>query len=275
MTKAMQSWLVLAMAGAIVVGLTLWRMGMLPPGDRPAPWLETPSSSAPESLPSTEPAAPAIAHPLADSPAPPLLAREVGQALANLLGKEAVDGFVQIDEFPRRFAATVDNLARAHAPALLWPVAPTTDRFVVDPSDDGPVIGAANGQRYTAFVQLAESVNTVRAVDLYARLYPLLQSAYGELGFPGRYFNDRLISVIDVLLATPRTEGPVKVQLTEVKGPVPSLRPWVRYEFVDPELEQLTAGQKMLVRMGPENERRLKAKLAEIRAELLRRSPAR
>jgi hypothetical protein len=55
------------------------------------------------------------------------------------------------------------------------------------------------------------------------------------------------------------------VQLTQVHGEVPSTRPWVRYEFADPKLEALSAGQKMLVRMGSDNARRLKAVLAELR----------
>lgn len=119
---------------------------------------------------------------------------------------------------------------------------------------------------------LAESVNTTRAVDVYLRLYPLLQRAYEELGYPKRYFNDRLIEVINQLLATPNaTEQAIKVQLTEVKGSIPSVRPWVRYEFADPALESLSAGQKILLRVGPVNQRRLKAKLAAIRQELLKR----
>jgi hypothetical protein len=61
---------------------------------------------------------------------------------------------------------------------------------------------------------------------------------------------------------------PVKLQLTEVKGPIPSVRPWTRYQFADPKLEALAAGQKILLRVGPVNERRLKAKLAEIRQQL-------
>jgi len=81
--------------------------------------------------------------------------------------------------------------------------------------------------------------------------------------------------VIDVLLATPDVEYPVKLQLTEVKGPITPLRPWVRYEFVDPDLESLSAGQKILVRVGAVNQRRLKAKLAEFRQELVRRAPMR
>ena len=41
----------------------------------------------------------------------------------------------------------------------------------------------------------------------------------------------------------------------------------MRYEFTNPEYESLSAGQKMMLRMGPEHERRLKAKLREIRAQ--------
>lgn len=60
----------------------------------------------------------------------------------------------------------------------------------------------------------------------------------------------------------------------EVKGPVPSTRPWVRYEFADPELQNLSAGQKILIRMGPAHERRLKQKLGELRANLVRSQQA-
>jgi hypothetical protein len=42
----------------------------------------------------------------------------------------------------------------------------------------------------------------------------------------------------------------------------------VLYEFADPSLEQRSAGQKMLIRMGPVNESRVKAKLRDIRRAL-------
>jgi hypothetical protein len=96
----------------------------------------------------------------------------------------------------------------------------------------------------------------------------VFQKSYEELGYPGRYFNDRVVEVIDQLLATPEPSGPLAVHLTEVKGPVTSERPWVRYEFSKPEYESLAAGQKMLLRMGPEHERRLKAKLRQFRAQI-------
>jgi hypothetical protein len=45
----------------------------------------------------------------------------------------------------------------------------------------------------------------------------------------------------------------------------------VRYEFADPALESLSAGQKMLLRTGAENHQRLRAKLVDLRARVARR----
>ncbi len=84
-------------------------------------------------------------------------------------------------------------------------------------------------------------------------MYPQLQKTYEELGYPGRYFNDRVVEVIDHLLATPEppAAGPL-MQLTEVKGSVPSTQPWLRYEFADTDLQSLSSGQRILLRVGPD-----------------------
>ena len=76
------------------------------------------------------------------------------------------------------------------------------------------------------------------------------------------------------LLAAPEPAGPLELTLTEVQGPYPSTRPWVRYEYVDPHLQTRSVGQRMMVRLGPDNERRVKAKLREFRALLAPQAPA-
>ena len=204
---------------------------------------------------------------------PPLAAAEVPAALKQLLG--SAGEWLQADDFASRFTATVDNLARPHAPPLKWPVSPAPGRFTVESAPDGTqVIAASNAQRYAPFVAAASAVDSAAAARLYARTYPLLQQSYRQLGFPDRAFHERLVTVIDRLLAAPEPQGPVAVRLTEVKGPVASTVPWTRYEFADPALEKLSSGQKMLVRMGPDNERRLKQKLSELRAHLVQAQPA-
>jgi hypothetical protein len=230
---------------------------------------------APAPPPAYESSEGAIQYPVTASEGTPLQAREIPSAIAQLFGNAATARFLQTDDFPRRFAATLDNLGRSHAPVLMWPVTPIAGRFTVAEGPGGTtVIAPANAQRYAPFVAFATGIDSAGAVQLYARMYPQLQDAYRNLGFGGRYLNDRVVKVIDQLLATPEPAGPVQVRLTEVKGPIASTRPWVRYEFADPAFERLSAGQKMLVRMGPENERRLKRKLAELRGHLVRAQPA-
>ena len=230
------------------------------PNDAPA--TPAPAASGPQN-PVDALAPPDAALPaLADSDA------RVMKALAELLGGQSVSAFLRPDGIARRFVATVDNLAREQAPASAWPVQPTPQRFTAEGQGQAQTIAAGNAARYNGVVRFAESVDPAKAAAVYARLYPLFQQAYEELGYPGRYFNDRLVAVIDHLLQAPEPRGPVQVRLVEVKGEVPSQRPWVRYEYADPKLEALSSGQKILVRMGPENERRMKASLRGLRQQI-------
>jgi len=190
---------------------------------------------------------------------------DLQKALEDLFGLKTVQSMFRLDDFPRRLAATIDNLGRSHASAALWPVNPVGGRFIVEEHDGASFVGADNGLRYTPYVLLLETVDLRQAVGVYTRIYPSLQRAYEELGYPGSYLNDRLVQVIDRLLATPEIDAPIEVRLPPIEGPVQPERPWVLYEFADPNLQSLTSGQKVLLRMGSINERRIKTRLAEIR----------
>jgi hypothetical protein len=249
-----------------VVAMWLWSTGaerqpLAPPSEAQAPPQQQ------QAAPRQPPASAQVQHPV-PTDEQPLEAHAIPAALSGLLGAKAAATFLQTDDFARRFAATVDSLAREHSPSRVWPVLPTPGRFLVEERAEGSVIAPENAARYTPLVLLAGTVDVPAAVRLYRRMYPLLQQAYRELGFGDRYLNDRVVEVIDVLLATPEAPESPRVELLPVRGPVPSLQPWVRYQFVNPELEALGAGQKILVRVGPVNHRRLKSKLAELRKEL-------
>ena len=264
--------LVLAAAG---FGWNWWHARQAPaavPAAVEQPAVAVQATPPPQPEPPAAPQNP-VQEPEGAQPALPALAdadAEVGKALTELLGAKRVGAFLQIDGFVRRVVATVDNLAREQAPVRMWPVHPMPGRFAVQKADGAEQIADVNAQRYDAFVAFAEGVPVAAAARLYARLYPLFQVAYEELGFPGKYFNDRLVAVIDHLLAAPEPQGPVAVRLVQVEGQVPSLRPWVRYEYADPQLQALSAGQKIMVRTGLQNERRLKAVLAKVRASVAR-----
>lgn len=235
--------------------------------DAAAPAVATADRAAPAASAASEPA---IRHPVEAADAASQAApADLAQAIGALVGSPAGRSMLQLADFPRRLVATVDNLGRAHAPPSIWPLTPAPGRFATSaPKGDASKIAQTNSARYDSMVQLIESIDVGRAATLYRSVYPQLQEAYRQLGYPDGYFNDRFVAVVDLLLATPEVATPIEVRLTEVRGPLPSIRPWVRYEFVDPRLEALTAGQKILLRVGPDHRRRLKAKLIAVRAAL-------
>jgi hypothetical protein len=185
----------------------------------------------------------------------------VADALTALVGRGPLEQFGTLSGFVRRLVATIDNLPRSKAPQRMSPVRPTQGPFVTTGGKDAVYLSAENYRRYEPALRFMESVDTGKMVALYVRLYPLFQQAYQDLGYPDKYFNDRLVEVIDHLLATPEVAGPVKLA-----------KPWVMYEFADPALEARSAGQKTLIRMGPANAARVKAKLREIRRQVTGRT---
>jgi hypothetical protein len=234
---------------------------------RPSPAAPKPVARAEPAKPATPaPAEPAIRHPLAaaEPAAQPLPALEASdapflEALAGLLGRKSLADLLRPEKIIRNVVATVDNLPRAAAPSRVNPLQPTPGRFAVQ----GGQVAASNAARYAERLRLLQSVDARRLVDLYVFYYPLFQKAYVELGYPGRYFNDRLVEALDDLLAAPESSAPIRVE-----------QPKVLYHYADPQLEARSAGQKIMMRIGS-NQGLAKAKLREIRREILARSPDR
>jgi hypothetical protein len=270
----------IAAAAALVLtalglgGLYMWQYRM-----RPVAVAQAPSAPASAAEPAASAASePAIRHPVEAALAASAAAPGAGDATPNwrntlidTYGQAPVLRFLQTDDFARRVVVTIDNLGRGHAAPALWPVNTTPGRFSVSGgSGELRNISPENAARYTPLVQWVTSLDAKRTAALYVRMYPQLQRAYEEAGYPGRYLNDRVVEVIDHLLATPEpAPGAPLVQLTEVKGSVPSTQPWLRYEFADPQLQSLSSGQRILLRVGSQHRQMLKAKLAELRRQLV------
>ena len=185
-------------------------------------------------------------------------------AIATILNGDTWLSLLIPDGFIRHIVATVDGLPHETIAVQVLPTRRVAGLLATTTGARGTAIAADNGARYSAYVSAVEAIDTARMAGFYVRLYPLLQQAYVELGYPKGYFNDRVITVIDHLLVAP--EPPPPLYLTQSK---------VLYEFADPDLEGRSAGQKMMVRIGLDNERRVKAKLRDIRKALATESPPR
>ena len=180
------------------------------------------------------------------------------EALASLMGKESLMKMFRVEQIIHNIVVTIDNLPNQSLPANAMPVTPVPGNLVVLVADGEMSMSPTNTARYTPYVRLTGVVNTEKLVALYLRFYPLFQQSYEELGYPNKYFNDRVIEVIDNLLASP-----------DIKEPVKLVQPKIVYLYANPDLEGRSIGQRTLMRIGTENEAKVKPKLQEIRQELL------
>ena len=62
------------------------------------------------------------------------------------------------------------------------------------------------------------------------------------------------------------------IDAPDIRDPVLVIRRDAFYEFVDPNLEQLSVGQKFMVRIGPENAAAIKSTLRALRESIVARS---
>jgi hypothetical protein len=222
---------------------------------RPAP-PESAAQTAPIPAPS------GIANPvpvsagLTAQPLPPLEASDkpLHDSLAELFGGKSVDELFRPEMLVRHIVVSVDNLPRKHLAVELRPNKNLPGNFAVTGNEQAATIDPSNYQRYAPYVHLLQGLNTQQFTTTYFHYYPLFQQAYEGLGYPNGYFNDRLVATIDDALAAP-----------DVRGPVALVRPNVMYQYADPKIEALSSGQKIMVRMGPDNEAIVKAKLRELR----------
>jgi len=197
-------------------------------------------------------------------PLPPLADSDgqIRAALSEILSPETYAEFFQIEGIARKFVLSVDNLTAGKLSLQHRLVKPLAGRFVVAGTDENFTLDPTNYARYDAIVRLVTALDTVALTRLYRLFYPLLQQAYEDLGYPGRYFNDRLVAVIDHLLAA-----------TPPATPVALVQPKVYYRFADADLEAASVGHKALMRIGPQHSSAVQQWLRSLRTRLAHADP--
>ncbi len=169
------------------------------------------------------------------------------KSLVQLIKSTKVLRLFNMKNIVKRFVNTVDNLTGPAIPARFNVAKPVPGQFLTHQGGkDRWLINPENYRRYEIYVELFSALDVETVASIYVHFYPLCQQVYEELGYPNRYFNDRVIEVLDHLLATP-----------EVVVPLVLIRPKVTYQYEDKRFENLSAGQKILLRMGPDNRARM------------------
>lgn len=183
---------------------------------------------------------------------------KIKEILSGIFGNELVNQIFQKTGIINHFVVTIDSLPKKEVPVKYRLLPPTPGKFLVHKdSSDKITLDPENFKRYDIYMQMLNKLDTEQFVKWYKRFYPLIQEEYDSLGYNNLYFNDRFIFVIDHLLETPETTGDIQL-----------VQPSVFYKFADPALQKLSAGQKILLRIGSANRVIVKDKLVEVRKRL-------
>ncbi|MCL1121838.1 DUF3014 domain-containing protein [Shewanella seohaensis] len=238
-----------------------------PPSSEPMT-LET--STEPETAP-VENEAPAVTTPETETtvtPTEPAMPEEVVPSLPEsdafvhqkalaIINNNVVGSSLVNQDLARQFVVFVDNLAQGDLARKVSPVKGPEKLFTVSEITSKVYLNPESYHRYDAYATVLASMDEASLMHTYKQLTPLFDEAFAELGYSNAKFNDRMLQAIKIMLAAPIIEEPIELSSISVN-----------YRFVDPNLEALPSAQKLMIRMGPENTRKVKAALRKLENQL-------
>jgi hypothetical protein len=181
----------------------------------------------------------------------------VKTALLAVANSPTFGKFLVNDGLIQKFVINVHNLAQANLSPKDTFVVPPEETFKTYNQADRIWIDRTSFQRYTPYVEALESLETDELLTVYENYREVIEEKFAEISRPGADFDNSLLRAIDELLDTPQVPVPIEVYSESVM-----------YKFKDPKLEALSAPQKQLLRTGPENMRRIKEVLRELKDEI-------
>ncbi|WP_157981978.1 DUF3014 domain-containing protein [Aliidiomarina sedimenti] len=226
----------------------------------PLPDPEPEPEPLPDYMPLPEPDSTADVDPEPD-PEPEIELPELNQSteplLAELEEREQNVRPLRSEHLVRDMVIFVHNLSDGEVIRESAGVSSPDARFTTQEVDNQLYIDERSFARYDELVDWFVSLDSEVVVNLYEAYQPLFEQAFTEIAHPDETFQVQIQDAIDVLLATPEPEGLLALSDDSVM-----------YTFADPDLESLPAAQKQMLRLGLENQRKVKRKLREIRARL-------
>lgn len=215
---------------------------------------DTPAASVPAPIPEQEPEPPA---PPALTPAQgnEFLRRELAEAGTS---SDLAAQLAAIEQPLETTAALIDGLSRGLILRKVFQASPPAPGFRVEQRGDLFYMDQANYDRYDSLALKVSALDAKRLADGFHALRPLYEGAYEKLGLDPGDFDNAVIRMLDLVLATPEIDGPIALKPKSVV-----------YVFADPALESLPAVQKQLLRMGPDNVRLIKGQAKALRDQLL------
>lgn len=223
------------------------------PAEEPAPLVQEVIPPVADTLDLDEPAPAEPEVPL------PNLNESTAVVLQELVEAEQTVTPLQSEQLIRDAVVFMDNLRQGQVIREKAVIAGPTAAFRVLEQNSNVYIDPRSYDRYNTIVDWFVSLDTEVIMQLFDRYQPLMREALAEIGYPDEEPTQVLLEAIEVLMQTPAV-GTV-IELNDDS---------VMYRYADPALEALPAAQKQMLRMGPDNIRRVKLKLTTIQEALMK-----
>lgn len=179
----------------------------------------------------------------------------LAQILA-LVPEQSLTEMIIAQDLISNFVVFVDNASRGELVTQFSPVKAPKQSFTVK-TVEGDLLSyqldSASFGRYDKYAALFAALPVEQSLAIYRQLTPAIDQAHVELGYEAGTFDRKLKRAIDFLV-----DAPVLDQETKL------IAPSAMYQYADKELEGLLAIQKLLLRMGPQNQQKIRAKLAQL-----------
>lgn len=156
-------------------------------------------------------------------------------------------------DIARQFVVFVDNLAQGDIVHKASPLKGPDTQFTVSEITNKTYLNPDGYHRYDLYANFIEGLNDKDLVATYIELKPLFAEAFTELGYSDIDFDKRMQQAFSMVASAPIIEDPIELSSISVN-----------YKYVDPNLEALPSAQKLLIRMGPDNTRKIKAAIKKL-----------
>ena len=156
-------------------------------------------------------------------------------------------------DIARQFVVFVDNLAQGDLVRKASPLKGPDTQFSVSEITNKTFLNPDGYHRYDVYANFIAGLSDKDLITTYTELKPLFTEAFTELGYNDVDFDKRMQQAFSMIINAPIIEDPIELSSISVN-----------YKYVNPNLEALPNAQKLLLRMGPENTRKIKAAVKKL-----------
>ena len=158
----------------------------------------------------------------------------------------------------QRIAAIVDSSSKGIVIPRLLLLKPLQDKFRTIEQKGVLVMDPSGYVRFDPYVERLVSLDTNKLKELFHKYRPYLEQAYAAHGYQQEAFDNAIMKSLDEIISATPINAAIAIQRHEAI-----------YRFVDEDLEALSEIHKQLLRMGPDNMKKIQSLAKDLRLSLL------